>query len=305
VTVSQGYTTTSDQFTPQTISVAPIPIASFATANDEPLNLVCTAADLPGETSKPPACKLYVLGTTSAGSTLPVASSGAQQSLGLLIDATSADPGSYAITVTATDPTTGLVHSATFQADVRFVSAALSFQSGATTGNSGNVSFVLPPKVTLSNIACLYIAGTGISSTTEAPGQLGISCSITPGSLGVATSTAAQNVKASVTVSTNNTPTAGLVKHTTLLVAGLFGIPIFALMGFRRRRGTAATIFRLFAILAVSAAAFVPLGCGGTVHTTPPTTGGTTPPGEYFLLIQGHGSDQLTYSTVLQVDVEL
>lgn len=168
------------------------------------------------------------------------------------------------------------------------------------------MSFVLPPKVTLSNIACLYIAGTGITSTTEAPGKLGISCSITPSTLGVASATYTQNVTASVTVSTNNTPTtAALAKHTSLLVAGLFGIPVFALMGFRRRRGTAAAFFRLFAILAVSAAAFVPMGCGGSVHTNTLSTGGTTPPGEYFLLIQGKGSDQLTYSTVLQVDVEL
>jgi Bacterial Ig-like domain (group 3) len=306
VTVSQGYTTTSDQFTPQTISVAPVPIAGFATATGEPLNLSCSVADLPGETSKAPACKLYILGSTSAGSTLPVASSGAQQSLGVLIDATSADPGSYSVTVTGTDPTTGLVHSTTFQADVRFVSTALSFQSGATSGNTGNVSFVLPPKVTLSKIGCLYIAGTGITSTTEAPGKLGVSCSITPSTLGVATASAAQNVTASVTVSTNNSvSTAALVKHSSLLVAGLFGIPIFALMGFRRRRGAAQVFFRLFLVVAASAAVLVPMGCGGSVHTITPPSGGTTPPGEYLLLIQGQGSDGLTYSTVLQVDVEL
>ncbi|MGB6688124.1 MAG: Ig-like domain repeat protein [Terracidiphilus sp.] len=308
VAVSQGYTTTSDQFTSQTISVAPAPIANagFSTTADKPLNLLCTVSDLAGQTGKTPACKLYILGTTSAGSTLPVVSSGTQQSLGVLIDATGADPGSYAVTVTGTDPTTGLVHSAEFPVEVRFLSSPLSFQSGATTGNSATVSFILPPKVTLSSMACLYIAGTGITSTTEAPGRLGISCSITPSSLGVATAASAQNVTASVTVSTNNTPTtAGLAKHTSLLIAGLFGIPIFTLIGFRRRRGTAAAIFRLFAILAVSAAAFVPMGCGGTVHTTTPSTGGTTPPGEYFLLIQGQGSDHNTYSTVLQVDVEL
>jgi hypothetical protein len=315
VTVSQGSTTSSDLFTPQPINVAPVSTNGYSTATGKPLNLVCTVTNASGATVKAPACELA--GGTSSTATLAVAKTGVQQqSVAIVINATSnAAPGQYTVNVTATDPTTGLVRSATsdggalvgFELTVRALSAPLSIVSGATSGNTGNVTFVLPKGVTLSGISCPSIGGTGISSTTETPGEIGVACHISPSSLGSAGSTSTQTVTAAVTVTTNNPlHSAGLVKHSNLLFAGLFGIPFFGLFGLLSRKPARKTFFRLLAFLAIGVALLQPMGCGGSFHTsTTSVNGGTTPPGTYYILVQGSGSDGNTYDAVLEVIVSV
>jgi len=48
------------------------------------------------------------------------------------------------------------------------------------------------------------------------------------------------------------------------------------------------------------------LGCGGNFKTTTPApSGGKTPPGSYYLLIEGAGTDHHQYQAVLKVVVTL
>ncbi|MGA7342205.1 MAG: Ig-like domain repeat protein [Terracidiphilus sp.] len=289
VQVTEGYKSTTDPFPPQPLVVTPSSISNY----NGTLTLSCaTNPSAPGA----PVCGL---GATSLAVVSP--NLGSQPTTGITLDASKAVPGTYNFTLTATD-VNGLIHAVNFPVTVRATSATpLQVASGATTGNTANVVFTVPAGVTLSNFSCPLLAGSGIASGSAVPPlNFGIACSFgTPTVSGT-------SIKVPVTVTTNNTiPTAGLVRHTTLLVAGLLGIPFFGLFGLLRgRRRLGAALFRLVAILGVSFAAFQTLGCGGSFHSAGTNlTGGTTPAGVYYLLVEGTGSDGNVYEAVLQVDV--
>jgi hypothetical protein len=94
--------------------------------------------------------------------------------------------------------------------------------------------------------------------------------------------------------------------HPSLLVAGIFGIPFMALIGVLRRRQMKRGLYSLLVFVALGIAALQGMGCGGSYHSTATTvTGGTTPPGVYYLLITGTDKNNNTYSSVLQLNVEL
>jgi hypothetical protein len=308
VIVTQGYKTSNDLFTPQTaITVSPSSIQGFTTGTGT-LNLTCAVvAATSGSSPVLPGCIL-------ASKTLGVAPSGTQASVAIVIDATSASAGAYTVTVTGTDVVTGLIRSVTnpLSVTVRAASTSsttqLNITSGATSGNTGNVSFVLPAKVTLTGFSCPWLAGTGISGAPGVlPSTLYMSCSFGSTSSGNSTSSSAQTVTLAVTVSTTGTSTAGIASHTNFLLAGLFGIPVFGLIGFLRGRRTfGSAIFRLVAIFTICIAALQVLGCSGSFQRSTTTgTNLTTPPGTYFIQVQGTGSDGNKYQAVLQVNVTL
>ena len=329
VTITQGFTSASDPFSAQTLSVSPVSIQGFATctgsnppfpsycpANNTaaPLKLTCTVASTSGGSGAAPICKLYELGTTTPASTLAVLQTGqAEPALTLVVDATSAAAGGYTVTVGATDPTTGLTgmaHSTVFNVTVRAISAELQVASGATTNNMGSVTFEVPNGVTLSNFGCVSLTGAGITQAGgESPSKAGISCGLgTPAVSG-------NTVTLPVTVCTSGSATCTLTaqslapalpfaaRRSGLLVAGLFGLPLFGLLGIFGRKRTRKTFYRLLVLLAVGVAALQSMGCGGSFHTSSTTVSGTTPPGVYYLLVQANGSDGNTYQAVLQLDV--
>ncbi|HEX8712385.1 MAG TPA: Ig-like domain-containing protein, partial [Terracidiphilus sp.] len=305
VAVSQGSTTSNDLFTPQTISVVPLSTQGFATASGAPLSLSCSVTTEFSPASSPtrPLCTL-------ASGSLAVNGTGAQAAVGLMVDATNASAGLFSVQVSGTDPTTGLVHSsAPFTVTVRAASTPLTFVSGSTTGNSGNLSFLLPGGVTLSNLACLSVSGPNLTGSVT-PATLGISCSFNPASV-TNTSTSIQAVSVTVTVNTggsSGTSTAAIARHTNLWLAGLLGLPIFGLMGLvRGRKSPRSVFFRFMAIVVICAAGFQAIGCGGSFVTQPSNagSGGKTPPGVYKVLVAGTGSDGQTYQAVLQLNVQL
>jgi large repetitive protein len=303
VVVTQGSTTATDPFSQsEPIAVSPASVAGFTSSG---VTLTCAST-----ASGAPACNLAASTTKISGV------NGAQQSsIGIVIDATGASvaAGTYTFTVTATDSTSSIVRTATFPVTVRGAASggnALTVISGATTNNTGNVTFNLPAGITLSNLQCASIVGTGIT-TAEKPAAVGVGCSIAPGTLGSLASTSAQNVTAAVTVTTNGTIAAAAPmnldnKNPALLVAGVFGIPFIGLIGFLRRRSLKTTFFSLVAFVVLGVGALQTTGCGGSYHSSgTQVTGGTTPPGVYYLLVEGTGSDGNTYSAVLQLNVEL
>lgn len=305
VAVSQGSTTGNDLFTPQTISVVPLSTQGFATASGAPLALACSVTTVFSPTSSPtkPLCTL-------ASGSLAVNGTGAQAAVGLVVDATNASAGLFSVQVSGTDPTTGLMHSsAPFTVTVRAASAPLTFVSGATTGNSGNLTFLLPGGVTLSNLACVSVSGPNLTGSVS-PATLGIGCSFNPASV-TNSSTTVQAEQVTVTVSTggsSGTSTAAVSRHTNLWLAGLLGLPLFGLMGLvRGRKSSKSVFFRLIAMVVICAAGFQTIGCGGSFVTQPSNagSGGKTPPGVYKVLVAGTGSDGQTYQAVLQLNVQL
>jgi len=305
---TQGYptgNTTSapvDPFTGQAINIVPTSISGFTGTP----KITCAATASSPSTGTAPVCDL-------AATTLVVANGTTQTPVALVIDATSATAGTYTFTVTATDATSSIVrkNTNTFTVVVRAKSSTLVVTSGATTNNVGNVTFQLPANVSLSNFICPSVSGTGLTGFVPAS-ELGIACTFSPTT--VLSSTSAQTATVTVTLTTTGTVTAQntvprMGSASKLLVAALFGAPVFLLLGFRRSRKTfLSNLARMVAIAVIAMSALYSVGCGGSFSSktsTTAVTGGTTPPGTYYLLIQGTGSDGNTYQAVLPVDVNL
>ena len=310
--VTQGYATATDTsgaavdpFAPaHPVAVAPTSIGSYSSSA---VTITCTSTAAAAPTCLP--------GGASSATLQIAAGSIVQGAVNLTIDASGASvaPGTYTFTVTANDAATGLIRTATFPVTVRSALAganALALVSGATTNNSATLNFALPQGVTLSNLTCAEVVGTGITSA-EAPSSVGIGCSFNPSSLGPGSSTGPRLVPTNVTLTTNNSiaaidpPNVGR-RRPLLLVAG-FLLPLFGLMGIRRdRKSIGATFLRMIAIAAIALVGFQTLGCGGSYHSgNVGVSGGTTPPGQYYLLVQGTGSDGKSYQAVLEVNVNL
>jgi hypothetical protein len=295
ISVTQGFASASgisgvdpDPFTPQSINITPSAVTGYAPN----LNLTCTVSPSAAPSSPTlPACVLNNSGTTTTDNGLAPVS--------LIVDASKATPGVYSVTATATDPMTMLSSTSIFTVNVRSGSSVMTLQSGASTGNSATVNFVLPANVSLSGLSCPLIAGPTLSAPIT-PAAFSISCSLTPTS--IASSTSIQNVPVTVTVSTGATTTAAL-KGTSSYLAAMFGIPLLGLLGLvKRRRRLSTAVFRAFLIVGIVIGALHFSGCGGS-FTRPPTPSGATPPGSYSLLVQGTGSDNQLYQAVLELNV--
>jgi hypothetical protein len=281
VPVTAGSTTANDPFADITLSST-----SFGGYSGAP-TVTCSSAQ-----TGAPACDL-------ASTSLQVVPGGAG-SVSVVMDASgsSVAAGTYTYTVSAKDSATGLARTATFTVDVLPATSTLTVVSG--TPGTGTVTF--PSGVTLSNLTCLDIAVAG-STTTSSPAAFGVSC--TNFAAGSAAGAWSFTVNTNGTITAMNTRESGS-SHAGLLVAGLFGIPLFGLLGILRgRKGLRSDLFRLAILLAVGIAAMQAMGCGGSFSPNSSTTTsskGTTPPGTYYLLVQGTSGGN-TYDAVLQVVV--
>ncbi|MGB9145882.1 MAG: MBG domain-containing protein [Acidobacteriaceae bacterium] len=296
INVTQGFASASgvsgvqpDPFTPQAITVTPTAVAGY-TPN---LNLTCTVSPSTAPSNPTlPACLLNDSTSTITGDGVAPVS--------LTINASGATPGIYAVALQAVDPTTQLTRTSTFTVNVRSASTPLTLQSGATTGNSATVSYVLPANVSLSGLSCTSIAGPTLTAPVD-PGALSVACSLNPSS--IASSTSIQEAQVTVTVSTGTTTTAQLDGGSGYLAAGVLGIPLLGLFGLLGgRRKSSAAIFRVLLIAGIVIGAMQLSGCGGSFTRTT-TVSGSTPPGSYSVLVQGTGSDNQTYQAVVQLNV--
>lgn len=290
VAVTQQSQSTTDMFTPVTLSVVPASISAYSGT----VTLTCSSPSTGApKCDIPPSLSLTGSGTPVPGT--------------VVIDATTAAPGNYNFTLTGTDSVTGLAHSISFTVDVRgLATPTIGIVSGATSGNTATVDFSLPAGVSLSNLECLSVVGTGITKQNVPPSAISVTCSFNPAT--IPSSTSLQVGSTVVTVNTGATTTASTASShgSGLLIAGLFGIPIFGMLGLRRGRRSMGSVFlRLIAIFALTAAAYQVMGCGGS-FSGPPLSQGQTPPGQYYLLIQGTGTPgNATYQAVVQLDVSL
>jgi hypothetical protein len=294
VLVTQGFTSATDPFSPASLSATSASISGFAGAP----TLVCTATPSAGA----PKCNLANSALTISG-----ANGAVQQSAGIVLDASSATPGTYTFTVTATDSTSSIVRTTTFPATVVAVATPLTVISGATTKNTTTLTFVLPGGVSLplSSSSCVEVVGPEFSGTFTAA-SLNISCSFNPTKIN--STVAQQSASVVATILTNSSTVAAneTGSHTTLLVAGVFGLPLFGLLGMLRGRRSMRSVFlRTLAIVAIGAAGWQAMGCGGSFTGSTNNAGGKTPPGSYDILVEGTGSDGNTYRAVIVLNVEL
>jgi hypothetical protein len=290
ILVTQGYTSANDLFNPASPTVTSSSISGYTGAP----TLTC----LPSVKAGAPSCVL-------ATSSLQITTGGGVEPLDeITIDATSATPGTYTFTVTATDPTTSIVRTYQFPVTVVGVASPLTLISGATSNNTATVTFVLPAGVSLSNLICQQVVGPELTSPTT-PSQLSIGCAFNPKSI----ASAASIQDASVVVTLNTGTTVSMAQpsaHSTLLVAGVFGLPIFGLLGLLGgRKSLRSTLLRTIALILICVAAWQVMGCGGSFHGSGTTNGGQTPPGVYDILVQGTGSDGNTYQAVIKLTVTL
>ena len=295
--VTQGFATASgvtgvsaDPFTPQTVTVTPTAVGY--TPN---LTLSCTVTATTAPSSPTlPTCLLNSSAASITGNGLSPAT--------VTVDASTATPGTYSVAVEATDPATNLARTSTFTVNVRSASSPLTVQSGATTGNSATVSFVLPATVSVTGLSCNSIAGPTLTAPVT-PIALGVACTLNPAS--IASATAIQDTPVTVTVNTGATITTAQLagRKPGYLAAGVLGIPLLGLLGMLAggKKSTAAML-RLFLIAGIALGAMQLSGCGGSFSRTT-TASGSTPPGSYYILVQGTGSDTTTYQAVVELNV--
>jgi hypothetical protein len=296
VTVSQRFTNITDLFSPQPITVAATPSAGF-TGN---LSLTCSVTPLSAPSGAvPPACNL-------ASSSMSIAA-GQQQPVAVTTDAgTGATPvataGTYNVSITGVDQTTGLTHAtASFVVNVRYQAPPLTIVSGATSGNTTTVGFSLPANVGLTDILCASVTGPTLTSSV-APVALSMGCTFSPST--VPPTSTGQDVVITVAVSTGAANSARLDNTSTAVtLAGLFAVPILAFLGFMPGPKSRKVFFRYLGIVIAAALLFTGTGCGGGSFTAPPSVSGQTPPGSYNILVQGTGTDHQTYQAVIQVNV--
>jgi len=299
ITITHGFTNSSDPVSPESITVTATSIFGFATPSGSPLSVTCTF--LAPANATPPTCQTPI--------NLAISSPAGGQTPPIIIDATNATPGAYSLVVSGLDPTTGAIRSTTtVTVYVSFVAPApMPIQSGSNALTTTTVSFTLPAgvEIPINCNSAVILPSNKIVSTESIP----IICTVSPTSIGSSSSTTVQNV--SVTVQINTViQTSQAAAKTDAFLAGLLGVPILAFIGFlSRRKNPQRSFFRflcgIFAIVLILQS----VGCGGSFHSTgikgPAQVGESTPVGSYYLLVQGPGTGNTKqlYQAVIPVTV--
>jgi hypothetical protein len=296
ITITQGYTNSTDPFAKESITATASSIANFSGTLALTCNVV--AVSVPSGAVLPQC--------TLSNTSLPIPTG---NTVNVTINAGSgssaASPGAYTVSITGVDATTGLSHTTSpIPFNIQFEAAPLTIVSGATTGNTTTAEFVLPANVGITGFQCASVTGPTLASSV-APVALSIGCAFNPAS--VAPSGSAQTASVTITISTGGATTAKLndtSNRTTIVVAGVLGIPILALFGFMPGGKTSRKIFlRYLGIVFALVVLLQGVGCGGGSFTAPKSVSGQTPPGAYTILVQGTGTDGQTYQAVIQVNV--
>ena len=261
VTVTQSYNSTTDPFSPQTITFNATPINGFS----NPLMLSCP------NNGQGPTCSSFPVNpvTFPIGSPLPT----------VVISAGSTPVGIYPVTISATDTVTGLTRPAmAFNVLVGSNSPTLTVaagQPGITT-----VPFVGVSPVT-AYFMCKSVQASGTNNAQD-PSTIGLSCTFnnSPTTLSI---DPAHPTEVQVTVSI--LPKTGRLMTAPRIFAALWlGMPAIVLVGsLRFGKLTRRRIWQLMGMLLVLVALLQGIGCGGGFNRG----SSNTPAGSYQLLIEG------------------
>ena len=315
VYLTTGFTSAKDPLSPQAVSVTPASMAVVNTASQPTANptqwyagqvsLTCTVTLVPGGTAAsatPPTCSPNTAPNISVVQPTPGA---VQPSQPYLIDATSATPGAYDVTVTSIDGG-GLAHQTVMPFIIRAInSTPVPIVSGATA--TASVQFVVPSGVTLSNLQCAELTGTGFN-TPIGLSSINMSCDFADAGKPSPDGNSPQTITVPVIVKTGST----IASYAPFAPLGsglpaVLGIPLLGLLALRKvRKSLKTTLLVVVAGAGLFVAVYGISGCGGGF--TPSggkTTSGTTPPGQYYIKVTATDANSNTYEAVLLVQVQL
>ena len=270
VTVTEGYSNTTDPFFAQTINLTVQPLSGYngtvaLSCSVNPTLVGGSCAVNPPSSGSLATGNLNTTLTISAGSTTPI--------------------GPYAVTVTAQD-SSGLMHLATLVLTVIDDAPGITEPPGGAARTP--VSFNGPPGIVITNLACTEATGTGITGSEDL-NKIGGVCTFNPGSV---------SLPGSVVVTISGCTVARLGKRTSIYAAFVFGLPSMMLLGsVRIRRLPRRKILQIAGTLFLLMVLLLGVSCGGG------GSGQLTPTGNYLVLVQGTGSDGVVYSGVVPVTV--
>jgi hypothetical protein len=290
VYVTQAFNNTTDLFNPATMTVTVATSGAYA----GPLNLTCTMKDSSGNKVTDPSCSVTpVSQAVSNGTTYAVT----------VTASAAAAVGKYSITLNATDNAVAGLTQGAGPKTVYVVAknAALTLASGAT--GAENVQFntsTATGSPTMASYSCpqLWSIGTNGAATSVFDNIANpmIVCTGTAGTPITGSSTAAV-----INITASSQTTAQLIRTNTLQLAGVFGLPVLALLGwFGSRNSRRRNLFRLVMMFILAAGFSIISGCGSSSVTLskPPAAPGTTP-GNYLVQVTAKDSaGNLYYTTV-------
>ena len=269
VSVEQGFTNTSQIFSPQNITYSVAPLYGYSNT----LALTCNV------TPVGPGCSF---------ASNPISFVGGMATTTVAIDASKSPPvGTYTVTVTAMDATgLTLAHSTTFTVLITNTVAAISITPGSA-GSQTTVSFVAPVPTNVT-FSCAQIL----------PAIQGISCSFSPGM-----TTLNPNSPTSVQVTVTAATVAARLNTPNRILAALWlGIPAVVMIGSLPFGGLSRKkLLQWLGLMLVVIALLQGIGCGGG-FVRPPTL--ATPGGSYNLLVEGKDSNNVVQtSAVIPVNI--
>ena len=291
VLLTQGYVTGCTNCTGQDLFYAQNISASVAPANgySDTVAMSCSVS-LNGQAVSTPTCSVGSSTIANGQGTTSVK----------IMAGTTANPspiGTYMVTITAADGT-GPIHSTPISVTVVNNTSSVNVLVGGQ--GSATVNFKGPAGPTLTTFTCAQATVAGTPSTGQLPATLGFTCLFNP-----TTTTFDGNGNASVqvTVNTSASTTAELRRTGGILAAVWFGIPGILLIGStRRKRFSRKMVAQMLGLLFVCTILMYGVACGGGFTRPQPVTSNATP-GAYDLLVTAKGSDGVTYSAVVPVNV--
>jgi hypothetical protein len=233
-------------------------------------------------------------GSAIANCTIPINPSNGQ----VTCTTSSVTAGSSAHTITASyssDPNYSMSAAVPIN-----IAPIVTLISGQTANNTATVNFTGLPAGTALRLLCDQGFISPNVETVVALAQIPIGCIPSPTSLGSGDTTV------TVTINTNvPRSTSALDSHADIFAASPLGLPAIALLPLlRRRKHPWRTFAKLLGVLVLAVLALQGIACGG--HFTPPptVTGGTTPPGVYYLRVDAvNSADTPIYEAVVPVTV--
>lgn len=288
--LTQGFGTSSstspaiapDPFNAASITVS---IASTGSFNDS-LNASCSVvSNTTNAAVTDPTCTLSNSTPSGANGT----------TLTYIVSASAKAPvDSYNVTVTFADPALTTLSQTTAPLKVFVVgqSAALALGTGGATGNEAALFLTPTPFSGTPTISCPQIWDTVNLKVLSNSGSSLITCTGPAGTVsenGLVTTVP-------ISISTNGTSALLSLSGNTLYLAGVFGAPLFALVGLIGGSNSGRKRVLRYLSLVLLAWGFVSVsGCGGSFNRPPPPTASGIPAGNYLVQVVATDSSGNTY----------
>ena len=323
VTITPGYNNTNDIYfsnPPNTTSLASNQIVEVLTTSTgtapipstDTFNYTCTVAY-----TGPSAPSSYIAPTCSLSTNQTPLGTNIFATLQAGTSASPASAGQYAVTITATDSSTGaanpLSSSQTVSLNIVAISTSTSFSFAGVSPDTQSVTFSTSVSgASLTGFWCPQIQSTSGSMPTGVTTNPFVNQASSTGTATYLTCAASSTttVQGSTQVSLTVTPlinnTSQKSSSSSMYLAMVFGVPMLGFFGWFGRNKARKGIFRMMALLLLAWGTFTVSGCGGgyTLKTTGSASAPTAlPVGTYQVLVAAQDTNNNTYYAVVTVSV--